>query len=52
MKHKKTFFYGKQQFGVETGRHHLQKKNGHYHKIFYNLYLEEETRNYFMGNKP
>ena len=40
--YKKTFFYGKREFGVETGSHHLQKKNGDYHKIFHNLYLEED----------
>ena len=40
--YKKTFFYGKREFGVETGSHHLQKKNGQYHKIFHNLYLEED----------
>lgn len=40
--YKKSFFYGKKEFGVETGSHHLQKKNGDYHKIFHNLYLEED----------
>lgn len=40
--YQQEFFHETQQFGIEIGQHYLHEKDGHYHKIFHHLYLEED----------